>query len=269
MRKQKLLIWVAVILIVIGGLGSLLTFKSVFAAEQIKEEKEFDQQDVRRFHVVSDNASVEFIPTEDSTAKVEMTASEKRNNKYTFHTELDDGTLYIELKEKRLFKLFSFDFSFKGPSIKVYVPAKQYESLNIDLINGKMNVRDMQVKHAEVGSTNGAINLSNMETVSTRATSENGKLTINKVSGEISGDVTNGSIHLNVEQIDRMIDLKSVNGKIMIRTDEEPSNVTIDVSVVNGKSEVFGNETKHTVIGDGENRINLETINGKVSIDKQ
>ncbi|MFD2043312.1 DUF4097 domain-containing protein [Ornithinibacillus salinisoli] len=268
MPKKKLLITIAVSLIIIGGIGSMVTFQSVFASEPVSKEESFDEQDILNINIESDNSRVEILPTKETTTKVEFTAAEKKNKKYNFQADVENGSLNIVLKEKRFFKFFSFDFSFSGPTLKVYVPEKQYEALNIDVINGKINVEDLHVNLATIETVNGAIQLRDMETNATKVNSENGKVSLRHVRGEIIGEVTNGSISLVVDHLDRPIDLESVNGKLRIETEQEPTNATIDVDVVNGKVDIFGNDSRHTVIGDGENLIKLETVNGSIKVSK-
>src|SRR5690554_4212844 len=129
MPKKKLLITIAVGLIIIGGIGSMLTFRTAFASEPITKEESFDDQDIININIESDNSSVEILPTNEKNTTVEFISSEGRNKKYNFKAEVENDSLYVELKEKRFFNFISFDFSFSGTSLKVYVPEKQYEAL--------------------------------------------------------------------------------------------------------------------------------------------
>lgn len=64
-----------------------------------------------------------------------------------------------------------------------------------------------------------------------------------------------------------MIDLECNNGKIMIKTENEPTNTTFDVHVDNGKVDILGKHEGNTVIGKGENLVKLPN-NGKIEITK-
>ncbi|RKJ46031.1 hypothetical protein D7X33_34390 [Butyricicoccus sp. 1XD8-22] len=65
------------------------------------------------------------------------------------------------------------------------------------------------------------------------------------------------------------MDLEADNGKITIYTKEAPENVSFELKTDNGHISVFGSEFFDTVVGNGENRIKLETDNGDINIQRQ
>jgi DUF4097 and DUF4098 domain-containing protein YvlB len=269
MPKLKLLLVIATSFVIIGMVGVLFTYKTSGAGEEISQTEAIHNPDITEISVESKNATIEVMPTNEDQITVEFTATESKYNKYKLEIEEEGESLSIELDEKTLqFLSFDFDFDFSGPKIKVYLPEKQYEELEIDVVNGKIDVEGITVDEVEVNTINGRIVLKELETKSTTVSSENGGITIENVNGRITSDVENGGTTLITNHLDRFIDLESVNGKITVQTAQEPTNATIEVSVVNGKVNLFGNDSRSAVIGDGENKINLKTVNGSITVGK-
>ncbi|MEN2768924.1 DUF4097 family beta strand repeat-containing protein [Ornithinibacillus xuwenensis] len=268
MPKQRLWLMLASILLIVGIIGSVLTYRASNASERIMEKKAFDVNNITEFYVESDNASVEIIPTDEEVMTVEFTANES-HTKYKFEAKQDGNKLSVIAKEKFL-KFFnvSFDFDFSSPKLVIQLPEKQYENLQVDVDNGKIIAENLTIENVDLESENGRIRVSSLDATSTKVQSENGRIELQDVTGAITGDVTNGSTTLITDNLDRPIDLESVNGRIEVQTENEPTNATIDISVVNGKGEIFGRDSEHEIFGDGENKVNLKTVNGSVTVTK-
>lgn len=276
----KRIIAIATLLLVVGIIGSIFTYKSVSKAEASIEEKiiqdEFDEIDIR-----VDEASVEVLPTEDSTAKIELT---KKQSNYQLLADVEGSMLKVVVESKQK-KLFNFGFTSPFLSLKVFVPEKDYVSLDVKSDNGHLQINALLVKDVEAETDNGRIKLSNMQSDKVIATANNGKIDLENVTaqlvntktnngkikladvdGQLVGRTNNGSISLIAQEIDRPIDFATDNGKILIQTEHEPTNAILDIKIDNGKVDYFGESTWDTVIGDGEHVINLETKNGKITL---
>ncbi|SHF72132.1 DUF4097 family beta strand repeat-containing protein [Ornithinibacillus halophilus] len=244
-----------------------MAIQSIFAKSKEKTiTSRFRVDLVQHIDLVSDNAGIEFISTNNPEIIVEFSAPERKHTRYTFAANVNNGVLSIESKEKRRVSFFRLEFNVSNPKIKVYLPEKQYESVTMNVVNGKISTLNLTIEDLEIETINGAVTLSNMNTKISRIQSQNGKLSFRQLTGDIRGSVTNGSINLETDYLDRSINLSSVNGRISIHSRNQPSNVTIDVDVVLGKVEVFGKDTNRAVFGDGENKVNISTVNGSVKV---
>jgi DUF4097 and DUF4098 domain-containing protein YvlB len=269
MPKQRLLIIIASCLMIVGIVGVLLTFSTSGSAEEVEKTEVIQNPAITDVLVKSDNASIEVLPTTEDEITVEFTASESKHNKYKLDINEEGTSLSIELNQKTIkFLNFGLDFDFKGPKIKVYLPEKQYEELTVDVINGKVHAENIAVADVNVKTINGKVKLENVHTNNTVVSSENGGIVFDHVEGQVSSDVVNGSTTFITDNLDQSIDLESVNGKIKVQSTKEPTNATISVSVVNGKVDFFGNDSRSAVIGDGEHKINLTTVNGSITVSK-
>lgn len=215
----------------------------------------------------AENAKIEILPAGGDTASVELTGN--KNGKYKLRTDVDGGTLHVELK-KKWFQFFSFDlfnlFNRSAPALKVFLPEKAYESIEAETENGKITSSELEADHVNMEADNGIISLEKIKSTSIHVEVDNGDVSLNDVEGEISGTSDNGRITLITESLDRPINLETDNGIISIQTEEKPANATFDIQVDNGLVRVFGESTYDTVVGDGDNVIKLTADNGKITI---
>lgn len=303
MKKISL---IALILLLIGTAGSLITFKEVNQSVSILEKKEITDQNITRFNVATDNTAIEIIPTNEQKTTVELSGTAKKSSAYTLLADVEGTTLSVQLKERQT-KIYNFDFLSTSLLLKVYVPQKMYDSLGISsnngrvqaeglqvkelkakVSNGRVALRDMtgntvtvktdngriqaeklDVKKVKATTSNGRIDLKNVSASATAVQADNGKIILNNVEGILTGKVKNGLIHLATNHLDRSINFESDNGHIKIETEKEPTNTTFDVSVENGKMDLLDKYKSNEIIGKGDHIIQLKTENGKISVTKQ
>ncbi|GIN92329.1 hypothetical protein J6TS1_25060 [Siminovitchia terrae] len=277
---------IALVLLIVGIAGSLLTVKSKMTGTEVSETKTV-QGNFSNIDVNTNSSRIEILPTKDSTATAELSGEVGKGEKFTFDADVKHDTLLVRLKNKQ--KFIHFDFYPTSPlSLKVYLPEKEYDSMQIKNNNGRVHVERMETEELIVDIDNGRIELSDIKGSSVRAKSANGRIdaknirgasfttrlyngriNLEDVEGEISGQTSNGRISLITDNLDRPIDLGTDNGRIEILATKEPENATFDIRVGNGKVNVFGEPNrKEAVFGNGENLIKLSTSNGSVTVSK-
>ncbi|WP_285768745.1 DUF4097 family beta strand repeat-containing protein [Peribacillus sp. SI8-4] len=264
MINVKKLSIIALVLLLVGGIGSAFTFSQVTDHEVAKVEKTISDV-VTDINIDTDNAAVEVIPTKDEESRVELVSKGVEISKLDFTAEVEGKKLTVKLKDRHT---FSIGFHIQSLHLRVYVPEKAYESFAVKSDNGKVQVSDLQSEHVKVISHNGRIELNDILAKVVEVDSSNGAVELNHVEGKLVGSSNNGKITLITKGLDRMIDFESDNGKIMIITENEPTNTTFEVSVDNGKIDILGKYEGSTVIGKGENLVKLETNNGKIEVTK-
>lgn len=285
MNNIKIIATAALFLLLVGIVGSIATFKSIGQSEQISDERVIDK-DFANISISTNNSKVEIYPSNDSTATVELSGKAAKNLKYTFSADVNGDTLNVELKEK-LRKLFNFDFFTTSMTLRVYVPEKQYESIQSKSDNGYIKAEKLNADEFTIGTdngrieldkiksstvtakaSNGQIDMENITATSVEVKSNNGRVNLDNVEGKIVGKVNNGRVSLTTNNLDRPIEIESDNGEIIITTDKEPTNATIDATVHNGKTDIFGQSNRNVVFGKGENMIRLVSHNGRITVNK-
>ncbi|SEQ06598.1 DUF4097 family beta strand repeat-containing protein [Piscibacillus halophilus] len=254
----------AIVLIVVGGIGSLLTYR-FYEPTTLAVTKELEDAHINTIEIDANNEKVEIIPTTDPTPKVELTGKENEHTKSELIVEENDQTLSIQT-ENKMRKWFNFNFFQLSRTLTVYLPEKEYERLEVDVRNGKIQANDLVIHDVKVTSNNGKVELGNIIADSYDLRTSNGKIDLENLDGELKVKANNGKISLVTEDLDRNMDLETHNGKIDIQTENEPTNVIFDTSVNNGRVKLFGDDDYNKVIGDGDNIIRLRTNNGSITV---
>ena len=254
----------ALLLLLIGGVGSYFTLSQSYQ-EEITSEKKVSSDMVEEIQIFTDNASVEVLPTSDTETKVQLVTKGVDVSKLDFTAEVEGKKLIIRLKDKSTFYI---GFNIQSSHLYVYVPQKLYQSIVIDNDNGKVKMSELNVKNLNVQTDNGRIELNKIVSENVDVRSANGKLNLNEVEGNIKGSSNNGKILLATKDLDRNIQLESNNGKISIKTEKEPTNTTFKVSADNGSINILDKYEGNTVIGNGENLVELKSNNGKIEVVK-
>jgi len=264
MKHIKKISVFALLLLVIGVVGSLATFnlmdRSTKSIEQV-----VDSTNIQNITIRSSNERVELLPTNDSELKVEYTGNGK-DIENRLDVKVNGDTLTVQTKERRNF--FNINFFVGSRELLVYVPEKEYQSLKINVSNGKISASNLTIKDIDSTTANGRIELKQIIANNVQVNSSNGKVELVEVEGTISGETKNGSLSLSTSHLDRSIELKSSNGSIEILTEKEPTNAVLDLKTSNGKVTVFGSTDYDSVIGTGEHVIKLTTSNGSIRIEK-
>jgi DUF4097 and DUF4098 domain-containing protein YvlB len=258
---------IALIFLVVGAVGSVLTFRINYKEPYDLKEKVISKS-VTTINIQTDNEDVEIIPTNDSKIKIKVFGRKSPDIKQIFSANVEGKTLAIKLKEKQE-KIFNFDFFPISFSLKVYVPKKQYESMQINNDNGLVKMGRLNVKNIKASTNNGQIDFNHVNATNVDVHSDNGAIRFfGDVTGKVVGKTNNGKISLTTPNIDYPIQLESDNGGITIQTDKEPTNVTYNTHEDNGSINIFNKYSNGTVIGNGDNLIKLTTNNGEISITK-
>lgn len=257
----------ALVLLIIGGTGTVLTFSRSNTVVQISEEKTFSGDAIQTVQIETDNADVEVMPTEESAVRVELAGKGNPDNKITFDADVEGDTLVVNLEEKQQ-KFFTIGFISSDVTLNVYLPKSTYESLSITNRNGRVQLSQLSSKKVNVRVNNGQVNAKNIASEAVMVQADNGKISLDHVDGTINGRVSNGSIKVATKDLDRSMQLKSNNGSITVQTEKEPTNTTFNVHKDNGEINILNKYSEDTRFGDGKNVIELTTNNGKITVTK-
>jgi len=267
MKQNRGLLIVAFILI-IAVFGVIFLFQALNSFGGDSNKIVIEDGSFTNIDVLSDNASVEIIPTNELTTTVEYIDKKGKNSKVDLRANVKKETLTVTLKKKRWFTL-NFDFSFSKKELLIKVPEKQYENIIANNDNGQIKLTNMDARDISFDTDNGTIELKNVDASSINVETDNGKIILEEVTGNIIGKTDNGQITLITTDLEHQIELTTDNGRIEINTKNEPTNVTIDAKTDNGKIDVFGAKNEHTVFGKGKNLIKLKTDNGRITVTKR
>ena len=285
--NKKLLSIIAGFLIIIGVVGSLLTYR-YYAPEPISEEKIIDSRQISMIDINTNNADVNIYLTKEDSIKVTLEGEASLKHDKIFSVDTNDSLLSITYDEKQR-RWFSFNiFQIFSPlTLNVYLPEKEYESFNVSNSNGDIAIEKQLLNEIELNTNNGEIELVEIDALNIIAEVNNGQINLKEsiaqniyvnidngnvhfdhVEGDVDGEIQNGDALMTTKNLDRDITFNINNGDITIKTEKEPSNNQFNVTVANGNIDILDEFYGSTTVGDGENLIELTTMNGDISVVK-
>lgn len=264
--NKKRISYFATLLIIVGTVGGLLTFQLREKDTSFSENKTINSGSINSLEINADNAEIEIKTTKNEAISLELTGENKNTPSLT--TEMNNSNLVINVNKKHAFDLFTFDFYSKPTTLKIHLPEKQYEALQVKTNNGAVAIKNAIIDTLQVETDNGRIALQDLQTQQTEVNSHNGRIAFDYVDGTIKGETSNGRISIKTADLERNIQLESNNGRIEVETDKDPINTTFDVSVDNGSVDILNQYNGSTTFGDGTNKIILRTDNGRVTVSK-
>lgn len=283
MLNIKRLSIIASLLLLVGIVGSFVTYQFIQKPKWVTQEIDIEENDFTGIDIIMNDGHVELIPTQTSGAFIEISGHDITDDLSVTVKEANLAIVHKEMKQK----LVSVNFVTKPTIVKVHVPQKNYDSLRIQSDNGTIDVKDLNADFMTLESDNGKINATNLlsTTLNVQANnglitlkdtsadsisihSDNGRTELEEVKGKLVAKANNGRIELKTDSLDDPIELITDNGRIDIQTANEPTNATIIAQASNGSSTIFDEKKSHAVFGSGELSITLSSKNGKVTVGK-
>src|SRR5690625_599823 len=117
MRNVKKISLIALSLIVVGVIGSIITY-SLSGQSSLAAERDVNITNIANIDIQKDNGSVNILPTDGEQAKAELEGTVTKGAEPDFTVEAEGETLTIEIKEKRrLIRIIPF---MSSPSLHLY-----------------------------------------------------------------------------------------------------------------------------------------------------
>src|SRR5690554_5879365 len=91
---------IGLLLILIVVIGGIFLFQAWNEFVDGSNRKVIEDESFTNIEVLSDNASIEIIPTTDASTTIEYSGKKRKNAKYEFKAEVKKDTLSVKLKKK-------------------------------------------------------------------------------------------------------------------------------------------------------------------------
>lgn len=119
----------------------------------------------------------------------------------------------------------------------IYVPKKQFESLNIRTLNGAVSARELNLHKLKIKTLNGEVKVVDTNFTKADVNTSNGGIELRRVKGnEVEAETINGRVY--VDGVLQEIEASSVNGHV-IATTYAQNAAKIETSTVAGAVEVY------------------------------
>jgi len=266
-NNNKYFVWIALIVIITV---MLIVFQGCNLMKKrypktITKELVFNSADYQKLIVDNPNGTVNVRKNENDSLIIIKAEVTKNLTKKELDKPVEDVMLNIDttgrtiflsatnVREKSGFRI-QWDFNSGETIYTIYVPAGI--EIEVECTNGKVDLRDFN-NNVSADLTNGSIKVKN-------------------VYGNIKIELTNGNISAELDST-KSIDFRTTNGSIKLAVGDKFSGL-FDVQTKNGKINhndiEFTNTTERKnefkgSLGNGDERVKLETTNGRITIDKK
>ncbi|WP_368250830.1 daptomycin-sensing surface protein LiaX [Enterococcus sp. 2201sp1_2201st1_B8_2201SCRN_220225] len=193
---------------------------------------EFDASDATILDVKVANGNVDFAIWEEDFVKVDA--------KITLYGKMEGSTPLDAFNERSRMEVDDDHILFHVPNKRVradlvfYLPNRMYDHVAVKLLNGNVQMKDLEAKDVYTQSTNGNMDFKDLTATMLEINGVNGNITL--AGGEIMDTI-----------------IENVNGNITVKTTPQ----TIGASLVNG-------DIRLTFAGTNLKKIDASSVNGTV-----
>jgi len=243
-----------VFLIVVAGLYFWNLFGNAFSHQ---DSRHLTAEGIHRIHVSSDVAEVVVLPTTGHEITVDFTGPAHSNLRNSTEGE------QLNLSVKTRHHWFNAG---NTPTLEIYVPAEQLESLVIESDVGTIQVEGITVDNLELTSRVGEVNLRDVVTASTFIQSNIGQVQVRRLTGNLNITTDMGEVDVVLPKLSQNVDIQTRMGEINVELGEMPTDATIIATTNVGESHIFGHLSQLETYGDGTYRMNLSTNMGEINV---
>ena len=245
----KKLIMLAITLIIIGGIGTVIT-------------------------MINSNQNKEVISTPTTTNADTSSLLEKLQIQYTnsngktfdesFTIKTTEDTIHIREKRKSNFQFFnsplSSDLTIKRTSEKV-------KNITIDLVSTNLTATDLDADDLEFTSVSGDLDLTNVSARSIYLEATSGDIDLMETTGELELNTVSGDIQLENNKLTHTIIGSSVSGDILLSFTEQPQDLKFKGDTVSGDVSFFNDNATRVETGKGLLTVQLDTVSGDITVE--
>ena len=243
---KKLLIFIAVVLVLVGGILIGIGIKNRSFEQTYGERVETIYEPEAEFNDISIKADIsDFVIVKSEDDKVRITCDE--TEKIFSKVNVSNNTLYIEQKDTRAWyeKIVVFTFPWhKALLVTVALPKDEYQKFTLDQSTGDLSISDISFDDVNVKKSTGDIEVKNVNVVNTLSlTTSTGDVAIENVKAKeaLVKTSTGTEILKNVITTER-INLKASTGDIKFSGIDSKS-ITIKTSTGDIRGDVLTAKT--------------------------
>lgn len=220
---KKVLIYIGITLIIIGGVGSFVLREDFFDRELAEKEVQFDASEIKRIHVGLETAKINVLPTNDKQITVEWTFPQHASDSNDLDVKQKGDTIQVSSNyEQRFMTPILRMWRSSEANMTIHVPAEHsFEELHIRTDVSDVQIKDTLADELVVRSSVGDIDIDGFR----------GKV-------EIRNEI--GQVDLRSDRIVGDIDVRTEIGMIDLQLAEQQKDLDIFGNSSIGSVKIFG-----------------------------
>lgn len=271
-----------VVLFSLLAIGSIIFLFNNFSSDSGSLEETLFEEEIRDIQVSAEHADVVLLSSQNENTAIKLTGS---NGNHQLSTALNETQLTINVISDSSF--FNFG-SMNQAVLTIHVPKRNSRNLELhtdngDLdistieaydfsaytANGEIELENVYAKFASVETANGEVSLNDVEAQGINAVSSNGNIHLANTTAfvNLTADTSNGSIDLLTSDLVYPIEFKTSNGDITIQTENKPTQGRFESTALNGKIDIFGDDSELIDLGGEFPLIKTSSENGSILVE--
>lgn len=260
------LIGLALVLIVIGTIGSLVTARDYFNYEQVSGGEKIKADSLEKIHVQTKVSQLEIRPSQDEYIHVNWSRKASLMKEAKLHTIIKDRSFKIYEKEENTFQFLNFSFPWQESKLEILVPENEIINLFVSNSVGEVFLDSLSVEHIKIETDLANILLHNLKTKEMDLSTSVGKIAISNSSGRILAKSDVGDIQISSLKIKNDISVETEIGNIKVETKEDDLEASIYSSSELGDIKIFNRKTEDYILDRAKYIIRLKTDIGNIKV---
>lgn len=258
--------FLALLLLVIGVVGSIVTFSSLNNKVNVSEVQPIESGQITSLKIDTVATDVELITIQnEDEARVELVGKTTERLQSKVVVKTDEEALTVEVRSKKN-KWFNFDFYMPTLTLKVFIPEKLYDSVQINGVSTDISIQNIAAKSLTIETVSGDIDGEVLRFNRGKLKSVSGDVRLEEIEGEVEVNLESGDVSLFMNDLTKSVKVKTISGDIEVVSSKEPTDVTFDVSTISGDVNLFDKYNNSATIGNGSAVIELEATSGDISV---
>ena len=276
---MKKLVVGLLVLLLIGVIGSVISINAAggfsFNTVELHEKQIIDNQEIRNLDIHFSSADVQVLPTNEDNIIIEVNGEVTERQKDEFQLDIEENGENLEVKFKRSNHFFQIGFSIVDTTIKVYLPEKIYDSVQVRTSSGDIDTRGVNARQIDLLVSSGRITAEDQKAEHSLLKTSSGKIVATNVIGNMTARTSSGDITIRNDEATGNITANASSGDVTVEYGESPTSLLINYKSSSGKGNVeldgvnYDEKSKSKIIGtigSEEYELNVDISSGNFTL---
>ncbi len=202
---------------------------------ELTNSYEFNSEDVKGLEIDLPAGKIDVVKGESDKIIIEAKVKTALVNDDEVKTKAEFEEQFIKLKEGKLD--ITTPSKMAQVSLRISLPEKHYDLVILRLLNGGVNVTELDTKLLKIKTYNGAVKLNQITFETASINGGNGSIELRNAHGdELEAETVNGKIYIDGKL--KEVEAESVNGAVVVTTTSETAR-KVKASTVAGSVEIY------------------------------
>ena len=247
------------------------------------QEYTFNLAEIEKIQIDGTDTQINLIPTEGNEIRVDISGSHAANQG---PIEAEQQGSWLKIAQKKDgFHFFNFNFAFFDAEniVNVYLNPEYHKDILIHTVSGPVTIQRLKARDVLINNVSGSIELFQVECDTAKLNTTSGHITARNLTatkstvastsggiklagdmGQLNGNNVSGKFEAEYTCFNSNVSIKTVSGSITAKL-TDAHDFSLNTSTISGR---ITNDFGVTLLGSGNNAIRLETVSGRINIQK-